>query len=88
MIYESPISSGKETIAKVKVCQSRTNFKVKVTCHKVFDIKVLPLLVKKRWPRLKFLKITCRSIFKVKVTRSKIVVLMERYCRKKCTCDV
>ena len=33
-------------------------------------MKALPLLVKKLWPRLKFLK--SRSNFKVKVTRSKI----------------
>ena len=30
MKYESPTSSGKEAIAKVKVFQSRSNFKVKV----------------------------------------------------------
>ena len=41
-------------------------------------MKALPLLVKKLWPRLKFFK--SRSNFKVKVTRSKILVPVERSC--------
>ena len=31
MQYESPMTSGKKVMAKVKVFQSRSNFKVKVT---------------------------------------------------------
>ena len=43
-------------------------------------MKSLPLLVRKLWPRLKFFK--SRSNFKVKVTRSKILVIVERSCHK------
>ena len=52
MQYESPITSGEEVIAKVKVYKSRLNFKVKVTrpklwyhvkkpCHKEYTCVVL-----------------------------------------------
>ena len=63
------------------------------TCGKVlsqgmyiWNMKALPLLVRKLWPRLKFFK--SRSNFKVKVTRSlgqNILKLMERSCHKECT---
>ena len=49
-------------------------------------MKALPLLVKNLWSRLKFFE--SRSNFKVKVTRSKILVLMERSCHKECTCEI
>ena len=35
MQYESPITSGKKVMAKVKVFKSRSNFKVKVTRSKI-----------------------------------------------------
>ena len=35
MQYESPISSGKKVMAKVKIFKSRSNFKVKVTRSKL-----------------------------------------------------
>ena len=35
MQYESPISPGKKFMAKVKVFQNRSNFKVKVTRSKI-----------------------------------------------------
>ena len=41
------------------------------------NMKALSHLVRKSWPRLKFFK--SRSNFKVKVTRSKTMVLCERY---------
>ena len=41
------------------------------------NMKVLSLLIRKLWPRLKFFK--SRSDFKVKVTRSKIMVPCERF---------
>ena len=43
----------------------------------ICNMKALPLLVRKLWPRLKFF-FESRSNFKVKVTRSKILVPMER----------
>ena len=46
----------------------------------------LPLLVRKLWPRLKFFK--SRSNVKVKVTRSKILVPMERSCHKECIYEI
>ena len=46
----------------------------------ICNTKALPLLVKKLWPRLKIFK--SRSHVKVKVTRSKILVPMERSCHK------
>ena len=49
----------------------------------ICNTKALPLLVKKLWPRLKFFK--SRSNVKFKVTRSKILVSMERSCHKECT---
>ena len=49
----------------------------------ICNMKALPLLVRKLWPRLKFFK--SRSKVKVKVTRSKILVPMERSCHKECT---
>ena len=50
------------------------------------NMKALPLLVKKQWPRLKLFK--SRSNFKVQVTKSHILVPMERSCRKECTCEI
>ena len=44
------------------------------------NMKTLSLVVRKLWPRLKFIK--SRSNFKVKVTRSKIMVPSERSCHK------
>ena len=38
MQYESPISSGKKVMAKVKVFKSRSNFKVKVTSSKTMAL--------------------------------------------------
>ena len=52
----------------------------------MWNMKDLPLLVKKLWPRLKFCK--SRSNVKVKVTRSKILVPMERSCHKEYTCEI
>ena len=49
----------------------------------ICNMKALPLLVRKLWPRLKFFK--SRSNVKVKVTRSKILVPLERSCHKECT---
>ena len=48
------------------------------------NMKALPLLVRKLWPRLKVF-FESRSNFKVKVTRSKILVPVERFCHKECT---
>ena len=50
------------------------------------NMKALPLMVRKLWPRLKFYK--SRSNFKVKVTRSKILVPMERSCHKECIYEI
>ena len=49
----------------------------------IYYMKALPFLVRKLWPRLKFFK--RRSNVKVKVTRSKILLSMERSCHKECT---
>ena len=49
----------------------------------MWNMKAIPLLVKKIWPSLKLYK--SRSIFKLKVTRSKFLVPMERSCHKECT---
>ena len=79
---------------RLKFFKSRSNIKVKVknfgTHGKVLsqgmyicNMKALPLLVRKLWPRLKFFK--SRSNVKVKVTRSKILVPIERSCHKECT---
>ena len=86
MQYKSPTPSGYKVMAKVKVFQKKN--KLQVQGHKVkhygarrkilssaihrCNMKAIPLLVRKLWPRLKFLK--SRSNFKVQVTRSKIVV--------------
>ena len=48
--------------------------------------KALSLLIQKLWSRLKFLK--SRSNSKVKVTRSKILVSLERSCNKAYTCEI
>ena len=47
------------------------------------NMKALSLLVRKLWPRLKFIK--SRSNFKVKVTRSEIMVPCESSCHKEYT---
>ena len=47
----------------------------------ICNMKALPLLVGKPWPRLKFFK----SRSNVKVTRSKKLLSMERSCHKECT---
>ena len=52
----------------------------------IWNMKALPLLVRKLWPWLKFFK--SRSNVKVKVTRSKILVPMERSCHKECTYEI
>ena len=52
----------------------------------ICNMKVLPLLVRKLLSRLKFFK--SRSNVKVKVTRSKILVPMERSCHKECTYEI
>ena len=52
----------------------------------ISNMKALPLLVRKLWPKLKFFK--SRSNFKVKVHRSKILVLVERSCHKECTYQI
>ena len=49
-------------------------------------MKALSLPIQKLCPMLKFLK--SRSKVKVKVTRSKILVSMERYCHKEYTCEI
>ena len=46
-------------------------------------MKVIPLQVKKIWPRLKFFK--SRSNSKVKVSRLKFLVPVDRSCHKECT---
>ena len=94
MQYESPISSGKKVMAKVKVFKKQV--KLQSQGHKVknydtmlkvlsqgihmCNMKALSFLVRKLWPMLKFFK--SRSNFKVKVTRSKIMVPSERSCHK------
>ena len=50
------------------------------------SMKSLLLLVRKLWPRLKLFK--SKSNFKVKVTRSKMLVPMERSCHKENTCEI
>ena len=88
--YESPISSGKKVMAKVKVSQKKvtlqgqghevkkygTMWKVLSQRKQMCNMKALSLLVRKLRPRLKFFK--SRSNFKVKVTRSIIMVPRER----------
>ena len=49
-------------------------------------MKALSLLVRKLWPRLKFFK--SKSNFNVKVTRSNILVSMERSCHKEYICEI
>ena len=80
---------------RLKFFKSRSIFKVKVTRSKIFgthgkvlsqgmyicNMKVLTLLVRKLWLRLKFFK----SRSNVKVTRSKLLVPIERSCHKECT---
>ena len=101
MKYESPTSSGKESMAKVEVffkvgqtSRSRSpgqkfwyRWKGLVTRNvHMKNMKALPLLVRKLWPRSKFFK--SRSNFKVKVTGSKILVSMERSYHKECTYEI
>ena len=92
--YESPTTSGKKFMTKVKVCQKKvklqgqshevknngTMWKVLSQGIHMCNMKALSLLVRKLWPRLKFFK--SRSNFKVKVTRSKVMVPCERSCHK------
>ena len=94
MQYQSPITSDKKVMAKVKVFQKKGH-KVKnySTIRKVLsqgihmcNMKALSLMAKKLWPRLKFFK--SRSNFKVKVTKSKITVPSERSCHKEYTCAI
>ena len=75
--YESPISSGKKVIAKVKIFQKwvklqgqghevknyGTIWKVLSQGIHMCNMKALSLLVRKLWQRFKFFK--CRSNFKV-----------------------
>jgi hypothetical protein len=50
------------------------------------NMQALSLTIQKIWPKLKFLK--SESNFKVKVTRSKILVLIERSCHKEHTYEI
>ena len=50
------------------------------------NMKVLSVVVEKLLPRLEFFK--SRSNFKVKVTRSKFMILSERYCHKEYTYEM
>ena len=52
----------------------------------IWNMKALPPLVRELWPRLKFSE--SRSNFKVKVTRSNILVPVERSCCKECTYEI
>ena len=62
---------------------------VKGVCQKDYacgNMKNLSLTIQKLWPMFKFLK--SRSNFKVKVSRSKILVPVERACHKEHTCNM
>ena len=100
MKFESPTSSGKEAMTKVKVFfkvgQSSGSrslgqkfwypWKGLAKGTYIFNMKALPPLVRELWPRIKFFE--SRSNFKVKVTRSKILVPKERSCHKEHTCEI
>ena len=97
---QSPISTGRKVMAKVKVFQKYvklqgqgqevknygTMWKVLSQEIHVCNLEALSLPVRKLWPRLKFFK--SRSNFKVKVTRSKIMVPCEKSCHKEYTCAI
>jgi hypothetical protein len=70
--------------SNIKVRRSKIMVPIERSCHR--DMKALSLTIKKRWPKLKFLK--SRSNFKVKVRRSKIVVPIERSYHKKYTYEI
>ena len=86
---KSLLFPDRKLLPRLKFFKSRSNFKVnnfgtnrKVLSQGMYicNMKALLLLVKKLWPRLKFLK----SRSNVKITRSKILVPMERCCHKEC----
>jgi lauroyl/myristoyl acyltransferase len=68
-----------------KIKSYNTNKKVLSWGRHILNMKALSLAIQKIWPMLTFLK--SGSNFKVKVTRSKILVQIERSCHNKHTYD-
>jgi hypothetical protein len=97
MKYESHITYHSKHMANDNVFGKRVKLQVqghkvknygamKVLVIKNTHVKSLSLTIQKIWPMLKFLE--SGSNFKVKVTRSKVMIRIERSCHKKQTYEI